>query len=106
MIMLHVNVIILHVDINKSMSHVDINKSYVNIIVLHVDIDRLYVNIIMLCVDINRSYVNLIMLHFDIIYLACRGQKVSEWIDRCNNMKGTNFIVISVGKFSSNPNPL
>ena len=25
--------------------------------------------------DINKLHVNIIMLHFDIIYLACKGQK-------------------------------
>ena len=36
----------------------------------------------MVHVDINKSHVNIIMLQFDIIYLACRGQKYATIVSR------------------------
>ena len=56
-----------HVDI--IMLHVDINKSHVDIFMLHVDINKSRVDIIMLHVNINKSHVNIIMLH-----VACAAQ--------------------------------
>ena len=71
--MWHVNIIILHVDINKShvndILRVDISKPHVNLIMLHVII---HVNDI-LRVDISQPRVN-------IIYLACRGEGAKSTI--------------------------
>ena len=51
-------------------NHVDMQLNIlldVDIIMLHVDINKSHVNIIMLHVDINKSHVIIIMLHEDII---------------------------------------
>ena len=60
--MLHIDIIILYIDIQKS--HVNINNLHVDIIILHI--------------DIIKSHVNVSKLHEDIIYLTCSGQKYAN----------------------------
>ena len=52
-----------YVNIKMQHNYAHMRLIYVDIIMLHVDINKSHVDIIMLHIDINKSHVDIIMLH-------------------------------------------